>query len=159
MKITSITTSHGAALFVEAIAPYSPILIPEGWGLVVSGDRRLAMTISCNCPEAKWIADYCHKSKRAVVIRAGEGAPHGSYVDFDPYPTGAVCPHCGNTEYNSKGKQWVCKSCNRTWLKGGAKPKGGRREGAGRKVGGITPIVPNSLDKTGRSHPALHLDS
>jgi hypothetical protein len=135
MKIVSITTSRGAALFIEAIAPYSPLILPAGWGLIVSGDQRLAMTIACNCPEAKWIADYCHKSKRAVVVRAGEGIPLGSVIDFDPTPAIAICPHCGSTDYSSKGRQWVCKSCGKTWLKGAAKPKGGRREGAGRRGG------------------------
>lgn len=134
MKITSITTSRGAALFVEAIAPYSPILIPEGWGLVVSGDRRLAMTIACNCERAAWIADYSGKGGRAIVVWTDSDVQLGSAIEFDStLAQNAICPHCGSTHYSSKGRQWVCKRCGKTWLKDGAKTRGGRREGAGRK--------------------------
>jgi len=134
MKITSIQTSRGAALFVEAIAPYSPILIPEDWGLIVSGDRRMATAIALNCSGAKWIADYSHKDKKAVVVRAGEGVELGSEIEFDPSDAIAACPRCGSLDYSSKGcRQWICKSCGKSWVKGRAKPKGGCRKGAGRK--------------------------
>jgi hypothetical protein len=133
MKITSITTSRGAALFVEAIAPYSPLSLSEGWGLIVSGDRRIAMMVALSSPDAKWIADYSHKDKKASVVRAGEGVELGSEIEFDPSDAIATCPHCGSTEYNSKGRQWVCKKCGKSWVKGGANPRGGYREGSGKK--------------------------
>ncbi len=136
MIIKSITTFHGAAVLIEAVAP---ILIPfncppGGWGVVVCGDRVAAMTVAVNCYGAAWVADYSGRDGRATVIWTDSDVPVGTAIEFDStLAQNAICPHCGSTQYRSKGRQWQCKGCGKTWLKGDPKPRGGRREGAGRK--------------------------
>jgi predicted RNA-binding Zn-ribbon protein involved in translation (DUF1610 family) len=133
MKIHSISTELGPASLASIETPIHPIDAPPGWGLIFWGrcDRASFGTLLLSS-SATWIADYDMKRKLAIVLHPPEVA--GKELAIDTTCVDAICPSCGSTDYRSNGERlWKCRSCDRQWVKGGAKIRGGRRAGAGRK--------------------------
>jgi hypothetical protein len=117
MKIHSITTDLGPAILTEIAAPLHSIEAPGDWGLIFWGRSAdtdlLTITLSS---KAKWIARYCIKSRRAIVVWPADLA--GESMQIDTTPVEAICPHCGGGDYCANGQRtWLCKGCGRQWMR------------------------------------------
>jgi predicted RNA-binding Zn-ribbon protein involved in translation (DUF1610 family) len=137
MEIHSIQTPIGAALLVSIEEPVHPIDAPKCWGLIFWGRcDRASFGQLLLASSAEWIADFDINQKVAIVLHPPELA--GKKLEIDTSCVEATCPKCGASDYRSNGRSWECRSCGRQWLKSGSRPRGGKREGAGRKAGLIS---------------------
>lgn len=133
MKIHSISTPLGSACLAEIAEPIHAVQVPVGWGLVFWGrcDRATFGKLLL-FSTAAWIADYDMQAKQAIVIWPFDLVDQR--FEIDASAVDVICPTCGANHYVSNGAgNWKCGACGRQWRKTGAKPRGGKRSGAGRK--------------------------